>query len=161
MEFKSLEGNKIVKKINNFFDKANLFKIWLVLYPIISLIVYGFFYIGISLVDEVSKVTNPLLLKIGLGIGFIFSLAAVTMISSMRKSIMFWNYSKHVEELIKNVNTKEELEKIYYNEYNELVDKCMGGPQIPKVMEIKTFIETRLKYWKDYHLKETKKNETV
>lgn len=116
----------MVKKINNFFDKANLFKIWLVLYPIISLIIYGFYFAIVFAIGENNTLTNSLLLKIGLGIGFIFSLAAVTMISSMRKSIMFWNYSKHVEELIKNVNTKEELEKIYYNEYNELVDKCMG-----------------------------------
>jgi hypothetical protein len=49
---------------------------------------------------------------------------------------------------IKKLNTKEELEHILYNEYNELIDKCQGGVQIGEVKRIRAIIDTRLKYWK-------------
>jgi len=55
---------------------------------------------------------------------------------------------ERVEEMANNVKTKEELEHIWYNEYNELVKKCQGGAQIGEVRRIRAIIETRLKYWK-------------
>ena len=123
---------------------------WLVVYPLLSIFVSLMTY-GLDYIDT----TTPTLFKgyinhlyFGLAMSSIFSLMFVLMISMSRKSTIFWDYAKQLEEMANNVKTKEELEHIWYNEYNELVKKCQGGAQIGEVRRIRAIIETRLKYWK-------------
>ena len=71
------------------------------------------------------------------------------MIYMQRKAIVFWEYAEFLEKEIDKATTKEQLKHIWYNEYNQLVDKCQGGPQIGEVRRIRSAIETRIKYWKD------------
>ena len=138
------DKNKIMKNLNNFFEKAHLFKVWLVIYPIlilfISSLVYGLDYFS----GEENLFTNNFnYLKFGVLIGMIFSWMFILMISMSRKSIIFWDYAKYLEELVDRTNTKEVLEKIWYNEFNELVNKCQGGAQIGEVRRLKTMIQTK------------------
>ena len=138
------DKNKIMKNLNNFFEKAHLFKVWLVIYPIlilfISSLVYGLDYFS----GEENLFTNNFnYLKFGVLMGMIFSWMFILMISMTRKSIIFWDYAKYLEELVDRTNTKEVLEKIWCNEYNELISKCQGGAQIGEVRRLKTMIQTK------------------
>ena len=137
-----------MKTVNNFLDKAPLFKVWLVVYPItivvISSLVYGLDYLS----GESTFINNFNYLKFGALTGMVFSWMSILLISMDRKSIIFWDYAKYFEELVDKTNTKEGLEKIWYNEYNELVTKCQGGAQIGEVKRLKAIIETKYKYIK-------------
>ena len=138
-----------MKILNNFFEKTHLFKVWLVIYPIlilfISSLVYGLDYLS----GENTFTNNFNYLKFGALMGMVFSWMFVLMISMSKKSIIFWDHAKYFEELVDKTNTKEELEKIWYNEYNELVTKCQGGPQIGEVKRLRTMIKTKYKYIKE------------
>lgn len=75
--------------------------------------------------------------------GMVFSWMVVIMIYMSRKSTIFWNYAEYLEELVHKTNAKEDLEKIWYSEYNELISKCQGGAQIGEVRRLKTMIQTK------------------
>lgn len=139
-----------MKILNNFFEKTHLFKVWLIIYPILILflssLVYGLDYIS---GEENLFDNNFKYLKFGALMGMVFSWMFVLMISMSRKSIIFWEYAKYFEELVDKTNTKEGLEKIWYNEYNELVTKCQGGSQIGEVKRLRTMIKTKYKYIKE------------
>ena len=132
-----------MKTLNNFFEKAHLFKVWLVIYPILIFFISSLFY-GLEYLSGERIITDSLIyLKFGALMGMIFSWMFVLMISMSRKSIIFWNYAEYLEELVDRTNTKEALEKIWYNEFNELVNKCQGGAQIGEVRRFKTMIQTK------------------
>ena len=67
------DKNKIMKNLNNFFEKAHLFKVWLVIYPILILFISSLFY-GLEYLSEGKTFTNNLnYLKFGALMGMIFS----------------------------------------------------------------------------------------
>jgi hypothetical protein len=70
------------------------------------------------------------------------------MFSMMRKSTIFWDYAKLVEGLIENTETKESLQSLFDNEFQDLRKKCQGGPQIPELNRLYTIIKTKYKYTK-------------
>lgn len=138
-----------MKTLNNFFEKTHLFKVWLVVYPIVILVISGLVY-GLDYLSGENTFTNNFnYLKFGALMGMVFSWMFILMISMSRKSIIFWDYAKYFEELVDKADTKEELKRIWYNEYNELVTKCQGGPQIGEVKRLKAIIETKYKYIKE------------
>ena len=132
-----------MKALNNFFEKAHLFKVWLVIYPILIFFISSLFYGLESLSGEKIFTDNLNYLKFGVLMGMVFSWMFVSMISISRKSTIFWNYAEYLEELVDRTNTEEVLEKIWYNEFNELVNKCQGGAQIGEVRRLKTMIQTK------------------
>ena len=136
-----------MKKINDFLAKAHLFKVWIFLYFFCVIFVYFMFY-GLDLLIEETK-TYSYYLRLECTISAVFSLAAVLMVSIQRKTIIFWEYAEFLEKEIDKATTKKQLEHILYNEFNQLVKKCQGGPQIEEVRRIRSVIETRIKYWKD------------
>lgn len=138
-----------MKTLNNFFEKAHLFKVWLVIYPILILFISSLFY-GLEYISGERTFTDNInYLKFGVLMGIIFSWMFIIMTSMSRKSTIFWNYAEYFEELIYKTNTKEGLEKIWYNEFNELVKKCLGGAQIGEVKRLKTMIQTKYNYIKE------------
>jgi hypothetical protein len=137
-----------MKKINKFLSEANLFKVWLTLYPIMGLFVSFLVYGLDGIIGENTFGETIKYFYFGALFSIPFTTLIILTISMGRKTEIFWNYAKYLEELVNNVKTKEELEHIWYNEYNELIDKCQGGVQIGEVKRIRAIIETRLKYWK-------------
>lgn len=132
-----------MKTLNNFFEKAHLFKVWLVIYLILIFFISSLFY-GLDYISGERTFTDNLnYLKLGVLMGMVFSWLIVNMTSMSRKSTIFWNYAEYFEELVYKTNTKEGLEKIWYNEFNELVNKCLGGNQIGEVRRLKTMIQTK------------------
>ena len=138
-----------MKTLNNFFEKTRLLKVWLVIYLILILFTSSLVY-GLDYLSGESTFTNDFnYLKFGALMGMVFSWMFILMISMSRKSTIFWEYAKYFEGLVDKTNTKEGLEKIWYNEYNELVTKCQGGPEIGEVKRLRTMIKTKYKYIKE------------
>lgn len=101
-----------MKTLNNFFEKTHLFKVWLVIYPILIIFISILFY-GLEYLSGERIITDNLIyLKFGALMGMIFSWMFVLMISMSRKSIIFWNYAEYLEELVDRTNTKEALKLI-------------------------------------------------
>lgn len=137
-----------MKKINNFLEKASLWKVWLVLYPIITVFAGGFVFILDSSNPENNMFTKDFnYLKFGAFMSVVFTTMSILMLSMVRKSQIFWDSAKELEGLIDSVKTKDELSKIYFNEYKDLVAKCQGFPQDGELKRLRAIIETRYKYW--------------
>jgi hypothetical protein len=80
--------------------------------------------------------------------GILFGLMFMLMFSMSRKSQIFWDYAKVVEKLIENAETKEALQSLFDNEFQDLRKKCQGGPQIPELNRLYSIIKTKYKYIK-------------
>lgn len=137
-----------MKKISDFLGKAHLFKVWIFLYFFCVIFVCSMFY-GLDLLVVEGTKRYSYYLKLGSILSVIFSMMGVLMISMQRKAIVFWEYAEFLEKEIDKATTKEQLEHIWYNEFNQLIEKCQGGPQVGEVKRIRSIIKTRHKYWKD------------
>jgi hypothetical protein len=139
-----------MKKLNKFFENAPMWQIyifgWLFTGAFVASIFYGFQFIGATATDINFSLINCI--KMGAMTGLLFGLMLMLMISMMRKSQIFWYYSKVVEELIEKAETKETLQSISDNEFKDLRGKCQGGPQIPELNRLYTIIKTKHKYIK-------------
>jgi hypothetical protein len=138
-----------MKKLNNFLDKAPLWQIY----------IFGWFFTG-SFIAFLFYVIEPLIsdnpaktifsaevcLKMGAVSGLLFGLMFMLMFSMMRKSIAFWDYAKEVENLIEDAKTKDELQSIFDNQFQDLRKKCQGGPLIPELNRLYTIMKTKFKY---------------
>lgn len=78
----------------------------------------------------------------------LFGLVVVVTILSMRKNIEFWEYAEEVAKLADEAETKNAVQSIADNEYNELIRKCQGGAHITEVNRISTILKTKYKYVK-------------
>jgi hypothetical protein len=136
-----------MKKLERFLDKAPMWQIyifgWIFTGTFIGLLFYGFSFIEPRPDIEITARKCVLL---GVMTGAIFGLMVMLMISMMRKSQIFWEYSKEVEKLIEEADSKEKLEAIFEGEFQDLRKKCQGGPQIPELSRLHTIMKTKYKY---------------
>ena len=136
-----------MKKLNNFLDKAPLWQIYIFGWAFTGLFVFGLFE-WVSPLLEGNPLSTIINLKIGATAGLLFGLMFMLMFSMIRKSQIFWDYSKVVEDLIENANTKEELQSILENQFQDLRKKCQGGAHIPELNRLYTIMKTKYKYVK-------------
>ena len=108
-----------------------------------------FMFYGLDFLVKEGIKRHSYYLKLGSILSIVFSLMGVLMIYVQRKAVVFWEYAEFLEKEIDKATTKEQLEHIWYNEFNQLIEKCQGGPQIGEVKRIRSIIKTRYKYLKD------------
>ena len=136
-----------MKSINNFFDKAPLWKIYIFGWTLFSLFTFAMFE-WVTILISGTVLPTIVNLKIGATTGILFGLMFMLMISMTRKSSKFWDYSKEVESLIDKAETKEELGSIYKGEFQSLRELAQGGPHISELTRQYTIIQTKYKYAK-------------
>jgi hypothetical protein len=137
------------KILNNFIDKAPLWQIY----------IFGWFFTGVftalifygldRLIDPPNSeilITGIKCIKMGAMSGLLFGLMFSLMVSMMRKSQIFWDYVKEVESIVEKAKTKEELDLIFNNEFQDLRKKCQGGPQSTELNRIYTIMKTKYKF---------------
>jgi hypothetical protein len=136
-----------MKSINNFFDKAPLWKIYIFGWALTGLFTFSMFECVTFLVrgTVLPTIVN---LKIGATTGILLGLMFMLMISITRKSNKFWNYSKEVESLIDKAETKEELGSIYKDEFQSLIELAQGGPHQYELKRQYAIMQTKYKYAK-------------
>jgi hypothetical protein len=138
-----------MKTLNYFFEKAPLWQIFVLIWFLTGALITAPIFYGLQKIGA----TNPELdfsgmncIKLGAGVGLLLGLISMFMVSMMRKSTIFWEYSKEVEALINGAATKKELVSIFENEFQDLRKKCQGGPQIPELNRLYTIMKTKIKY---------------
>ena len=137
-----------MKKLNNFLEKAPLWQIYIFGFFVTGSMTTSIFY-GIQFIAETGELDFSLKAYIIFGtiMGTLFGLIITLIFSMFRKSQIFWEYStKVVENLIEKAKTKDELQSIFENQFQELRKKCQGGPQISELRRLYTIIETKSKY---------------
>ena len=137
-----------MKRINNFFEKAPLWQVYIAGWFLTGAFTAATFYF-LQQIDGTRRdlVFNGVVcIKIGATAGILFGLMIMLMVSMMRKSIIFWDYSKEVEKLIEDAKTQEELQSVFNNQFQELRKKCQGGPQIPELTRLYTIMKTKYQY---------------
>lgn len=88
----------MIKSLNNFLEKAHLFKVYVFFYFFSVVFTALIFYLlDMTVETKVFRETFSYL-KLGAAVGVIFSLMFTLMISMQRKSVIFWDYLKFIEE---------------------------------------------------------------
>ena len=139
-----------MNKINQFFDKSPLWQIYIFGWFFTGAFVAALFY-GLQLIDPPNSkmlISGINCIKMGALTGTLFGLMFMLIFSMMRKSIIFWDYAKVVESLIDKAETKELLQSIFNNEFQDLRKKYQGGPQISELNRLYTILKTKYKYAK-------------
>lgn len=138
-----------MKRLNNFLENAALWKIyifgWLFTGGFTAVLFYGFQFIDPDVNHDLSGVKC---IKIGALAGLLFGWMFTLLFSMMRKSQIFWDYAKEVEELIENADTKDELQSIFDNQFQEIRKKSQGGPHSIERNRLYTIMKTKYKYIK-------------
>jgi hypothetical protein len=134
------------KKINNFLDTANLFKIFVFGYFVSSIVTIVTYYLLSHLVGP--KMTLQLCGKIGAIFGILLGLIFALGIGAMRKSDKFWSYAKIVDRLIDNAESKSKLDSIHKWEFETLRKMAQGGPHVQELKRLRTIMETKYRYVK-------------
>jgi hypothetical protein len=136
-----------MKSINNFFDKAPLWKIYIFGWAFTSLFTFVMFEWFTILIGG-TVLPTIVNFKIGATTGILFGLMVMLMVSMMRKSTKFWNYAKEVEELIDKAETKDELGSIWKGEFQSLREQAQGGPHLSELTRQYTIMQTKYQYLK-------------
>lgn len=141
-----------MKTLNYFFEKAPLWQIFVLIWFLTGAFFTSYMLYGL----QKNGATNPELdfsgmdcIKFGAGIGLFFGLFFWALVSMMRKSQIFWDYAKVVEELIESTHTKDGLQSILEQEFQDLRKKCQGGHkqlQITELERLYSIIKTKIKY---------------
>jgi hypothetical protein len=134
-----------MKKINNFFDKAPLWEIYIFGVVFIG----GFTFCLFELIpksNSINPLTTVINIRIGLMLGLIFGLMITSMVSMMRKSTKFWDLSKIIEDKIDLSETKESLDEIFNNDFQTLKELGQGRPHYNELSRLYTIMKTKYKY---------------
>jgi len=135
------------KKLNEKADKLPSWKFftccYILSFTLMFILYYALFHYAAS---DSSKLTYDVALRLSLGLSiflsFIISILFTTNRNSTLSSIKFWKKAEQVDELLKNVKTKLDVEALY-PVYNEMVDLSIGGAHYTEIQRLKAIIETK------------------
>ena len=133
-----------MKTINNFFEKAALWKVYIAGWFFTGLFMFSLFFLFPSTSDLDFSIGNCL--KVGAISGLVFGGMMTAMVSMMRSSSKFWDFAHEVELKVEIANTKMELESIFDNEFQELRKMSMGRPHSQELTKLYHIMKTKHKY---------------
>ncbi len=136
-----------MNKISKFLEEASFIKTLITLSIVLTILSYIFIYGIFSNAIELKFFElRTLYISIASGIlfGFIFSYTFL----EAKKNDRFWRYSEVVYGLISKAETKEELKKVYENEFVELKKMSLGGAHNYELRRLYTIMNTKVDYLK-------------
>jgi hypothetical protein len=134
-----------MKKLNNFLDKAPLWQVFIFGWLFTGAFTFLFFFLFSTIEAQLNLAKSA---GIGSMMGLPFGLMVMLMTSMTRKSTKFWDFAKEVETLIEAAETKESLQSIFDNEFQDLQKLQMGHPHGSKLKELYAILKTKYKYAK-------------
>ena len=129
-----------MKKFSAFLMKSSLFKIFIVMWLILSIYSFALFSIMNS---KFSMLAN---LKIGLSLGIFMSILSISIISISRDRIKFLNFFEKVEKMIEDAESREDLVKIYEKEFQDLLALAKSREDIEKINFIYRILKIKNEY---------------
>ena len=140
-----------MKKLNDFIDKAPLWQVWIFGWCLSATIMFLMFWgfdAGFSVVDGTKVHPTLVYVKIGAASGVLFGLMVMLTVSMMRSSQKFWDRAKEVEASINQASTKEALQKVFDEDFQELRKLSAGGPHHSELTRLHTIMKTKYQYVK-------------
>ena len=129
-----------MKKFSAFLMESSLFKIFIVMWLILSIYSFALFSIMNS---KFSMLAN---LKIGLLLGVFISILSISIISIYRDRIKFLNFFEKVEKMIEDAESREDLVKIYEKEFQDLLALAKSREDIEKTNFIYRILKIKNEY---------------
>jgi len=129
-----------MNKLNDFFEKAHLILVCIVLSCFSSCVIYGMFNIlGISGIHEISQLR---ILTGSLVMGAIMGAMFTSMFYLMRKAQQFYRDCNTLEDKVKSAQTREELGELFQNEFKSLRERAFHQEMYSRLREIHTRMQT-------------------
>jgi hypothetical protein len=132
-----------MKAINKFFGTASLFTTFSVIYASFLIISIPCAFIFV-LPDSLDLI--QILIVCTISLLFAGMLAFINNMFNL--SSVFWKYFTYVKYLIENAETKDEIQSIYDNEFQDLVKMQMGNPHNTMIVELYSILKKKYKYVK-------------
>lgn len=134
------------KTINLFFDEAPYWQVAMALFIFFSVFIFSL--ISLFSIAEQLYINLSLIVKLSLTLGLLFGLIGTSLTYIGRKSMLFWEQSKKLCCKIDEAKTKETLDEIYNDSFQELKKMSFGGPHYEELRRLYTIMETKYKYLK-------------
>jgi hypothetical protein len=134
------------KTINLFFDEAPYWQVIVVLFVLFSVFIFSF--ISLFSITEHFSINLSLIIKLSLTLGLIFGFIGGSLTYIGRKSMLFWEESKKLCCKIDDAKTKETLDEIFNNGFQELKKMSFGTPHYEELRRLYTIMKTKYKYLK-------------
>lgn len=141
----------LLNKLNNFVNRTSKWKVFFILIPFYFLIFYVSLYcIFYSLSEnpnspEVEILLGDFLIYISLFFSSLMSLLTTTIFKLNEKNVKFLNASKEFEEKFNKITTKNELQELFKNDYQELKKLSLNGTHNNELYRLKSMMDVKYK----------------
>lgn len=131
-----------MKKLNHFFENEALWKVYLILFLVILLLTFPLNYILWGIIGSADFV-NILFFSITLsGVVWLFS---ILMIRELRKTVVFWDSAKKLEEKITNLTVHDSLDNVM-EDFDKLEKLSLGGHHRSELLRLKSIIDVTKRF---------------
>lgn len=122
-----------MKKLNDFFEKAPLWQIYIFGWVLTSLFTAGIFF-------GLDHERFPLIkaLQIGATMGIIIGVMLMLSVSTMRGAQKFYEDCNILEDKVKAAKSREELGDLYFRDFTELRKRASHNHMYSRLREIHT-----------------------
>lgn len=132
-----------MKRFNNFMDKAPYWQVWVFIFAIMFVSIYGFLYF----IGSDDKAFRDIIAKLSTALSLLGSLLYLLMLTQMRKSQKFWERLEVVKVQVENAETKDAIIDCA-NLVDELRKMALGYPHYSEVNRLITILNIKSKYIK-------------
>lgn len=132
---------KLNDQIEKFFSTTSMWNVFLIGFLVTGTMGFSMFKF---IPENVDVLTTSTCLKIGGAFGLVFGAFWTLIVRGMRLNTKFWDYSKHVDELIQLAGNKKELVSIEKEEFAELVKMGQGGHHTEEIKKL--YAVMKMKY---------------
>lgn len=141
----------LLNKITNFINRTSNCKVFFILIPFYFLIfyvsLYCIFYFGSENLNlpEVEFLLGDFLIYLSLFFSSLMSLFTTLLFKLSEKNDKFWNASKEFEEKFNKITTKNELQELFKNDYQELKKLSLQGSHNIELYRLKSMMDVKYK----------------
>ena len=144
-----------LKELNNKIDsaitKASFLKIYLVTFPILSVLIFLMLTILFHFLltpEDNKKIDFLVQIKISVILSAILSTMITLVLQMAKMSEKFWENAKELSKMVDGAESKVELDDIYKNKFQQTNKLSSGRPHYIEMERIYAIMKTKYKYVK-------------
>jgi len=134
-----------MKKLNKFLDKASLWKVYIFGFITMTIMCFIIWCLMDKFILDNGTINFIVTIKISIAMGAITGLMFTLMQSMIRRSNVFWDNAKILEDKADKAETKAELKELFDNDFKELKRMSQGGPHYSEIARLYAIINTKYK----------------